>query len=691
MRRVLRAIAVTAGLTVCLSAQGPPTITTSALPRAVAGESYSQALGATGGLRPYFWEPNGPMPAGMSLSRGGVFSGRPPAAGVFNFEVKLTDSRSVAVTRMLALVVAEGAGGLAITTSSLPAGTAGQDYSFTLQAGGGVPPYRWAGSFPSFLNFDEATGRVSGKPTLQGVYTCSVTVTDEVRASASATFTLTFRTGPPPLTIITPSELFDGTAGASYLQTFRASGGAPPYKWSILSGSTGGLTLNEETGDLRGTPEQTGAFTFLLRAVDSAGGTASQSYTVVVKGASLVVTVTNSVAVGTVGVSYNQRLPVVVSGGRAPYTWRLVSGQAPPGLTFNPSDQTITGTPTSAGTFNFSVQATDTDGLTAARPLSIVVNTAQLSITTTRQFPDGALNQPYAVTVEAVGGQPPYRWSASGLPAGLTINTGTGQISGTPTAAGEFPIAVTVVDSAIVNIADRFTMNVKLPALPRVTVSGLPLIASAGEQFPVAIEISSAYAAPLVAEAILTFAADTGPVDRTVQFASGGSTAQLTIPAGSTTAVTAVPLAIQTGTVAGTITITLRLQAGGTDITPTPAPAITTRVERAAPVISNVLVSRSSGGFTLAVSGYSTAREVTQVTFTFKTAAGQTLQPAASSITIPVDTLFGPWFQAAANSQYGSQFVYTQPFTVQGDSGAVEPDTVTLTNRLGSATLTVAK
>src|SRR5581483_455375 len=189
--------------------------------------------------------------------------------------------------------------------------------------------------------------------------------------------------------------------------------------------------------------------------------------------------------------------------------------------------------------------------------------------------------------------------------------------------------------------------------------------------------------------AILTFSPETGPVDKTVQFASGGTTAVFSIPAGTTTVESPAPLAIQTGTVAGTITISLRLQAGGIDITPIPAPTISTQITRAAPVIRNVQVSRSSGAISLAISGYSTAREITQATFTFRAASGQTLQSAASSITVAVENLFGSWFQDPANGPYGSQFVFTQPFNVQGDSSAVLPDSVVLTNRAGSTTFNI--
>jgi hypothetical protein len=87
------------------------------------------------------------------------------------------------------------------------------------------------------------------------------------------------------------------------------------------------------------------------------------------------------------------------------------------------------------------------------------------------------------------------------------------------------------------------------------------------------------------------------------------------------------------------------------------------------------------------VTGYSTAREVTQAVFTFSAATGQTLQTSASSITVDVSTLFGTWFVDPANSQFGSQFVFTQPFTIQGDPTQVIPVSVTLTNRTGSVTM----
>jgi hypothetical protein len=169
-------------------------------------------------------------------------------------------------------------------------------------------------------------------------------------------------------------------------------------------------------------------------------------------------------------------------------------------------------------------------------------------------------------------------------------------------------------------------------------------------------------------------------------FAGGGNTVNFSVPAGSTTVQFDSPLAIQTGTVAGTLSVSLRILGGGIDITPSPAPALTSQLNRAAPVIRDVQFTRASGGISFAITGYSTSREITQATFAFSAASGQTLQTSASSITVDTGTLFNNWFQSASNSQYGSQFVLTLPFTVTGDVNSVIPVSVTLVNRDGSVT-----
>ena len=309
-----------------------------------------------------------------------------------------------------------------------------------------------------------------------------------------------------------------------------------------------------------------------------------------------------------------------------------------------------------------------------------------MGITTTRQLPDAALSSPYSETIVASGGTPPYTWSAAGLPAGLGINASSGIISGTPTVAGPFAIAITVSDSALAHFSDRFTLNVNLPPVPPVTFTGLSGTVAPATQVPLQIAIGSPFLSDINGQAIISFTPNSGPGDGTVQFSTGGTTAAFTIPAGS---LSAPALLMQTGTVAGVIVVSLRFSTGGIDITPNPPPSVTAQIAAAAPVIKSVQVTRGSSTITLAVTGYSTALEVTQATYTFSAGAGQSLQSTASSISIDVTSLFNTWFQSSNSAQFGSQFVFTEPFNVAGDPTAVIPGTVTLTNRVGSATFTV--
>jgi hypothetical protein len=580
---------------------------------------------------------------------------------------------------------------LNIQNASLPPATLGQSYSSLLAATGGTPPYQWATTgLPGGLTLNSTTGLLSGTPSAVGVFNFTVQVTDAKLASATGSFSLTIN--PAALSITTAPPLFAGTVGIPYSQPFSAAGGTPPYTWSILSGDTGGLTLDASTGTLHGTPQTAGTFTFVVKVADSVGAIASQSFSVVVNAPVLSIAVSSALPPGAVGIAYNQSLSATAVGGTPPYQWSvigggLVGGGPPaPGLTFSANALTISGTPSIQGTFTFILRVTDSNGQTASKSLSITIAPPGLSITTNSQLPDGSLNAAYTATLAAQGGAPPYTWSAVGLPNGLSINSSSGAITGVPAAAGSFAIAITVTDTTLASFSNRFTLNINLPATPAASISGLPATAAAAQQYPIQVTLASIFPATITGQAILTFSPDTGPTDQTVQFASGGTTASFSIPAGTTTAISSVPLALQTGTTAGTISVSLRLQAGGIDITPVPAPALSTQIAAAAPVITHVQTMTTAGSISIMVSGYSTAREVLQATFALAAASGQTLQSSASSIVVSVQSLFSAWFQNPSNSPYGTQFVLTQPFNVQGDASAVIPRSITLSNSFGSTT-----
>ena len=142
--------------------------------------------------------------------------------------------------------------------------------------------------------------------------------------------------------------------------------------------------------------------------------------------------------------------------------------------------------------------------------------------------------------------------------------------------------------------------------------------------------------------------------------------------------------AVLTGTVAGTITLTANMSAGGQDITPSPAPTKTITIDAAVPVITSVTLQQVTGGLTVVVTGYSNTREVSSGSFTFTVSAGNTLSVA--TLVVQLTSAFGAWFNNTGSDATGGQFKLTVPFSVtQGAATAITKVTVTLTNSKGAS------
>ena len=109
----------------------------------------------------------------------------------------------------------------------------------------------------------------------------------------------------------------------------------------------------------------------------------------------------------------------------------------------------VSGSVNTAGTYPFTVKATDSLGISSTGNFSVTFGTPGAIQIISSSLPSGSVGTSYGQSLSATGGRPPYQWSQSGgsLPAGLTLSS-TGVVSGTPTAPGPFSFGVMVTDSA---------------------------------------------------------------------------------------------------------------------------------------------------------------------------------------------------------------------------------------------------
>ena len=640
------------------------------LPGGVLNTPYSFNITASGGFTPYtFALASGTLPAGLKFTSDGLLSGTPTAAGTFTFTLQVVDAGRTIASRDYRLTIL--ATPLTLTTPALPNVLLNQPLQFQFAAAGGIAPY----TFVEFGDLPPGTqmvpsGLLGGAPTKVGTYSFRVFANDSEGSSTSKVYSILV--APAGVLITPPSPLPSGQFGVPFSTPLAVTGGTGPYTWTA-TGLPTGLAIAASSGIISGTPQQAGTFTLSITAKDSTGAGTTQTYTLVIAPGNLTIT-TQSLPNGAIGSSYSATLQAAGANGTVTFT----ATGLPAGISLSRSGALV-GTPSAAGTFTVAVTVVDSEGQKATATFTITI--ADRLVVTPVTISNAVLGAPItAVTLAVTGGTSPYQWQSANLPAGLTISS-AGVLSGTPSAQGSFTSTVFVVDNNGALASGTVQITVGLPTAPAVSFTGLAATNTPASQPRVQIGLANPYPVNVTVKLTLTFVPDSGADDPSVQFASGGRTAQVVIPAGSTGGLT--DIGLQTGTVAGTINVTGQLLAGATDITPTPAPARSTKVSPGPPVITSVTATRTAGGFTVVVNGYATTRSVTTATYVFTGNGTTTI--STSQLDTSVGTPFTTWYQSSSSTPFGSQFSLTQPFTVNGDATGIRSVAVTLTNSLGTS------
>ncbi len=334
-------------------------------------------------------------------------------------------------------------GTLNITSTKLFSATAGEAYNQRVMVAGGTSPYNLAlasGSLPAGLSLESTTGVISGTPTGSGSYTFAIGLTDSVQNYAETTFVIDLV---PSLTISTTS-LARAATSSSYNATILASGGKAPLSYSIRSGSLpAGLNINGSTGSIAGTPSATGSYPFTVTVTDSTGRTTSTALNINVD-TPLAITL-GKLNSGLTNTSYSQT--ITASGGYGSYSWRISSGSLPSGLSLDSVTGTLSGLLTTADARSIGVTVQDAVGRTATVTYALAFGDPFAFGTTS--LPVGYVNSPYSTPLQSAGGIAPFTYAVtSTLPTGLTLNSSSGVLSGSPTIAGFTNLSLSITDSS---------------------------------------------------------------------------------------------------------------------------------------------------------------------------------------------------------------------------------------------------
>lgn len=378
----VRSAGFTGAGTVTLEIAAALTLEPEAAASAVVGASYEQVFTIQGGHENVLELVEAGPPAGLEFDAvARRITGTPEATGSgVPFVLRASNALGQHISREFVIDVFEP---LALVTAELPVGAVDLPYEVRFAATGGDERYTFTapesgeGTLPEGLTL-EADGHLSGAPERAGDFTLVI----EVRsADGQAIETELVLSVEPSDVVITTSSLPEGTVGTEYRERIRVQGGdGLTYEFTVSSGALpAGVTLNEGTGQLRGTPTEaaTSDFEVTVGSGDSAPAVATFRLTVVEGVVDPLVIETSALDAGRATIDYDQS--IVVSGGIAPHTFSLVSGTLPTGLSLD-AEGRIIGTPTAAGSASLQIEVEDSRGSTATQSFTLTVCEAPLSL-----------------------------------------------------------------------------------------------------------------------------------------------------------------------------------------------------------------------------------------------------------------------------------------------------------------------
>jgi uncharacterized cupin superfamily protein len=440
-----------------LTVDQAPAITSGDSATFTAGSSGTFTVTATGYPAPTFSE-SGTLPSGVTLdSTTGVLSGTPIIGSNGTYSIIVTASNGVSpdATQNFTLTVVTSSSAPAITSGDSATFTAGSSGTFTVTATGyPAPTFSESGMLPSGVSLDSPTGVLSGTPAAGsgGSYVITITASNGVSPDASQTFTLTVDEAPA----ITSGDSATFTVGSSGTFTVTSTGyPAPTFGESGTLPS--GVTLDSTTGVLSGTPTtgSGGSYTITITASNGVSPDASQSFTLTVDEAPNITS--GDSATFTVGSSGT--FTVTSTGYPAPTFGE--SGTLPSGVTLSTAG-VLSGTPAAGTGGSYVITITASNGIGTGASQSFTLTVDQAPSITSADATTFTVGTAGTFTVTATGNPAPTFSETGTLPGGVTLDSTTGVLSGTPIvgSSGTYSITIRATNGVSPDASQSFTLTV---------------------------------------------------------------------------------------------------------------------------------------------------------------------------------------------------------------------------------------